>query len=130
VNRSTTDVLPPVSPEERQRLLVEYRRLGLENQAEAHVVYHGPPQVCPWPGCGYRIAAIGFQLDAQGGSEQRARWLKAWWQGPGLVGACPGCCQPVLFGMAEKTTVTDPAGLEESVLPNNWYQKAYLVTCR
>jgi hypothetical protein len=130
MNRSTTDALPPVSPEERQHLLAEYRRLGLENQAEAHMVYHGPHQACPWPGCGYRIAAIGFQLDAQGDQRFLARWLKAWWQGAGLVGACPGCGRLVLFGMAAKTTVMDPAGLEGSVLPDNWYQMAYLVPSR
>lgn len=116
-----------VSPEEVQRGIAEYRRLGFAHRAPAHVVYHGPHQVCPWAGCGYRIAAIGFQLEQMGDPGQVEQWLEAWWQGPGLVGPCPGCGHLVLFGMSDKRAVANAADLKPPLLPRDWYHRAYLV---
>src|SRR5438105_88183 len=52
-----------VSPEEMERRLAEYRAQGFEHRTMPHIVYHDPYIVCPWPGCGYRIAGIDFQLE-------------------------------------------------------------------
>lgn len=127
MSHTTTDAPAAVSPEEVERRIAEYRRLGFEHRAPAHVVYHGPHQVCPWPDCGYRIAGIGFQLDQMGDPVVHEQWLEAWWQGPGLVGPCPGCRRLVLFGMSDKRAVADRAALKTPVLPDDWYQTAYLV---
>jgi len=53
--------------------------------------------------------------------------LAAWWQGPGLAGRCPGCGRYVLFGMTGKQSVQDPAASGLTVLPDDWYQHAYVI---
>ncbi len=118
------------SPEEVRQSIAVYRRLGFENRAPAHVVYHGPHQVCPWAGCGYRIAAIGFQLNQMGNPDQVEQWLKAWWQGPGLVARCPGCHQYVLFGVQEKRSIAATDLRDFFVLPDHWDATTYLVPTR
>ncbi len=116
-----------VPPEEVARRIAEYREVSFEHKAPAQVVYHPPHHFCPWPGCGYRIAAIAFQLEKMGNEELRARWLEAWWRGPGLVGVCPGCGHPVLFGLLDKQPVADSDLILYPALPDNWYQEAYFV---
>lgn len=127
MNRATTETAPAVPAEEVERRIAEYRRLGFERQAPAHVVYHPPHHPCPWPGCGHRIAGIGFELDRMGEATQRSQWMEAWWQGPGLVGACPGCGRHVLFALSEKRAVTDVVAMGSAVLPEDWYRKAHVL---
>lgn len=127
MNPTTHETTSVVPTEEVARRIAEYRHLGFEHRAPAHIVYSEPNQVCPWPGCGYRIAAIGFQLETMGEPSFLTPWLEAWWQGPGLVGRCPGCGQMVLFGMLDKQRVTDPTASPSAVLPEDWHHKAYLV---
>lgn len=115
------------SPEEIQRRVSEYRRIGFERRIPAQVVYHEANHPCPWPGCGLRIAAVHFQLEQLGDPSQTSSWLDAWWKGPGLVARCPGCSRYVLFDLEEKRTVTDPASLEHAVLPDDWQHKAHIV---
>jgi hypothetical protein len=118
---------PRVSPEEKEQLLAEYRRLGFEHRSPAHVVYHGAHVFCPWPDCDHRIAAIGFHLEKMGAPPSVECYLEAWWQGAGLVGNCPSCGRPVLFGMTDKQVVTDLATSGFLALPDDWHQKAFLV---
>src|SRR5437588_12744688 len=98
-----------VSPEEMERRLAEYRAQGFEHRTMPHIVYHDADILCPWPGCGYRIAGIDFQLEKLNDPARYGQLLAAWWQGPGLAGRCPGCGRYVLFGMAGKQTIQDPA---------------------
>jgi hypothetical protein len=123
----TEQAAATVSPEEIERRIAEYRRLGFEHQAAAHVVYQGLNQRCPWPDCDLRIAGIGFQLEKMGDSALLNELLAAWWQGPGLVGRCPSCRRDVLFSLGNKQAVTDPVRLGYTVLPKDWHQKAYVV---
>ncbi len=116
-----------VTPEEEERRIAEYRRLGLQRQAPAQVVYQEPHVACPWPGCGLRIAGIRFNLEKFGDQEAAARWLAAWWKGPGLVGRCPGCGQHVLFEITGKRPVEDPAAFAARLLPDSWHKTAHLV---
>jgi hypothetical protein len=125
MNRTTNE--PDVPPEEVERRIGEYRRIGLERQLPAQVVYHPPEQPCPWPGCGLRIAGIHFQLENVEDEALRKQWLTAWWQGPGLVGCCPGCGRHVLFGLLSKQAVSDPSTMGPAVLPDDWHQKAHIV---
>ena len=117
-----------VPPEEVARRIEEYRRLGYERRATPMVVYHPPSALCPWPGCGYRIDGIHFKLEDWCDSAALDRYLKAWWRGAGLVGRCPGCGKLVLFALTNKSKVTDQSGLTEALLPDDWIDKAHLVS--
>ena len=114
-----------VPPEEVERRIAEYRRICFERQLPAVVVYHDPHVVCPWPGCGLPIQGIRFELEKLAPPAQVSHWLAVWWNGPGLVGRCPGCHQYVLFDVTGKQTVTDAADWPV-VLPDDWYQQAHL----
>jgi hypothetical protein len=116
-----------LTPEEVERRLAEYRSLGFQRKAPAQVVYQEPYLLCPWPKCTQRIDAIHFQLDRWAKQDELDRYLQSWWRGPGLVGNCPGCGQPVLFALTSKSKVTDVSSLANAVLPDDWYAKASLV---
>ncbi len=126
--RTTAETAGSTLPaEEVERRLAEYRRQGFEHRAMPHIVYHAPYLLCPWPGCGFQIGGIDFQLENLNDPGRYSQYLAAWWQGPGLVGRCPGCQQYVLFGMNGKQAVPDPAAAGLTVLPDDWYQKAYIL---
>jgi len=118
----------PVPPEEVERRLAEYRRLGFQRQAPAQVVYQGAAVVCPWEGCGLRIDGIHFRLEQMGDRALQARLLDAWWNGPGLVGTCPRCQRLVLFGLLNKQALSGPVPPGAGIMPGDWSQKAHLVT--
>jgi hypothetical protein len=92
------------------------------------VVYLAASLLCPWPGCGYRIELIDFQLEKMVDSTLYARVMSFWGIDPefGLIGRCPGCGEFVLFGIAAKRCVQDPAGTGLPVLPDDWHQRAYI----
>jgi hypothetical protein len=117
-----------VPAEEVKRRVAEYRRIGFQRQAPAHVVYHEGHHECPWAGCDLRIAGINFRLDLLGDAAQQSAWLAAWWTGPGLVARCPACGRHVLFSLDDKRAVSDPAAWEPAVLPDGWHQHAHVVT--
>ena len=115
-----------VPPEEVGRRITEYRRQGFERQVMPHIIYHGVQIACPWSGCGHQIAGIDFQPEHyEPGVHNQA--LADWWQGPGLVGRCPGCGQYVLFGFSDKKAVADPPPAGLVVLPDDWHQKAFIL---
>ncbi len=125
MSQSTKAAIPTVSPDEVARRIAEYRKIGFERKAMPHIIYHPPWDLCPWPGCGFKIAAIDFQLET-GDAANYASQLAAWWLGAGLVGRCPGCNHHVLFGFNDKRCVTDPKAGGLVVLPDDWYQRAYV----
>jgi hypothetical protein len=127
MSRATEATAPIVPAEEIERRLAEYRRQGFEHQALPHGVYQEPYLLCPWAGCGFRISAIDFQIENTGDPALYKNVLAGWWQGPGVVGRCPGCGKHVLFSMTEKKTVSDPCAAGLTVLPDNWHQTAYIV---
>ena len=116
-----------VPAEEVERRLAEYRRQGFEHQGIPHGVYQDPYVLCPWPGCGFRIAAVDFQIEKSGDPGLYQNVITAWWQGPGVVGCCPGCGRHVLYSMTEKKAVSDPVAAGMMVLPDDWHQTAYIV---
>jgi hypothetical protein len=113
-----------VPPEEVERRIAEYHRRSLERRAPAIIVYAPPHHPCPWPECDTLISGMDFELQELGSSRDVERWLVAWWQGPGLVGRCPGCGRYVLFGYHDKQAVTDPTASPGILLPDDWAQKA------
>jgi hypothetical protein len=113
--------------EETERRLTQYRDEAFKRKAMLHIIYHNQHVLCPWPGCGYKIAGIDFQLEKLNDPNEYNRLLSAWWQGQGLVGRCPGCGQYVLFGMAAKRAVADPIAAGLVMLADDWQQNAYLI---
>lgn len=88
-----------------------------------HITYPNHP-LCPWPGCGLSIAAVDFQVE---NIPERYQELLAAWYSVGIVGRCPGCGKYVLFTPAGKQQVgADPATAGMAVLPDDWYQNAYI----
>jgi hypothetical protein len=117
-----------VSEEEMERRQEEYRQFGWQARGPAHVVYHEKDQPCPWSECTLRIAGIDFQIHKVADSQLCERLMAAWWKGPGLLGRCPGCAKYVLFKLTRKETVFDIGPLASALLPDDWHQRAYLVT--
>ncbi len=126
MNQTKEIVIPTASANEVAQRVREYRRMGFERKAMPHIVYHSPWDICPWPGCGFKIGGIDFQLET-GDSANYTNQLAAWWQGAGLVGRCPGCNQYVLFTFNDKRCVADPKDGGLVVLPDDWHQRAYIV---
>jgi hypothetical protein len=93
-----------------------------------HVVYLAASLLCPWPGCGYRIELIDFQLEKLNDASLYARVMTSWGVQAdfGLVARCPGCQGFVLFGSTSKQRVDDPAATGLPVLPDDWHQTAYI----
>ncbi len=113
--------------EEQERRVAEYRRQGYERRAMPHVIYHAGQVGCPWPGCGFQLAGIDFQLEKYPDPALCARCLAAWWQGLGLVGKCPGCKRLVLFTMEGKRAVDEAEATSYVLLPDDWFEKAYVL---
>ncbi len=127
MNRTFDISTEQVPPEEVERRVQEYRRLGYQRRLPVQVVYPDSEWKCPWSNCNYRIAGIHFQLEKMGDANAQERLLAAWWQGPGLVGKCPCCNRYVLYGLREKRTIADPTSMAEALMPEKWQQVAHLV---
>ena len=122
-----TATTAPLPPEEIEKRIEEYRRISFERRLSPQVVYQPPFQVCPTPGCNQRIDGIHFQMEKWVQGADLDRFLKAWWCESGLVGRCPGCGNYILFGLTSKIMVSNP-NREDVVLPDNWAEKAHLVS--
>ncbi len=127
MDRSTSVAMTAVRPEEVERRIEEYRREGFKRRAMPHGVYEDPYIVCPWAGCGYRIAGVDFHIEKMAAPGLYAQVISAWWQGPGIVGRCPGCGRYVLFSLSAKQPVDDPTAAGLTLLPDDWHQYAYII---
>ena len=94
-----------------------------------HAVYFAASMLCPWPGCGYGIAMIDFQLERLNDPLLYARVMKDWGSDPefGLIGRSPGCRDFVLFTSDRKVAVTEPLATGLPVLPDNWHDNSCIV---
>src|SRR5438876_4538002 len=126
MNRIIQDREPTVSQNDERYWIDEYRQEGFKRQAMPHIIYHHPFQLCPWPGCGFRIAAIDFRIEKIDDPNHKKELLAAWWQGPGFIGRCPGCGKYVLYSMDGKQSISDAAVQGYKMLPEDWYQSAFL----
>jgi hypothetical protein len=116
------------STEELAGRIAEFHRAGHESQTMPHVIYHGSQVLCPWPGCGFSIRGIDFQLERLADPAYRKQLMLAWYQGPGFAGRCPGCGKWVLFRLLVKECVDDPAAAGLVTLPSDWHQRAFVQT--
>src|SRR5262245_21002466 len=94
-----------------------------------HAAYYGLSILCPWPGCGFRIALVDFRLEMGGNPGLSARAVSSWGRDPdfGLVGRCPGCGQYVLFGAGIKRPIEDPSGTGLPLLSDDWHLLALIL---
>ncbi len=93
-----------------------------------HAVYPMAFLVCPWPGCGYPLEIVDFQLERGADAALYARVVLAWnlQADYGVVGRCPGCNQFVWFGRDEKRAVGEPVPAGFEVLPDDWHRMAFM----
>jgi hypothetical protein len=100
-----------------------YREGGLRAMASPHVHYDDP--ACPHPGCSHRMDWIDFELDLRGDPEGIHNPLvRAWWEGRGFVGRCPGCSNWIRFTILGMEAIPDDRADQYARLPNDWHSVA------
>jgi hypothetical protein len=122
-----TDTLTPATTptaEDLEHMHAVYRRGGEERQMAPHVVYADP--TCPHPGCGQRLQAIDFRLEAHGRAVHDPL-VRAWWNDTGFAGRCPACGGWIHFTIRAKRALTadEAAGLPQ--LPDHWHAVATIL---
>ena len=106
--------------DEIERLDRTYRDGGLRVMASPHVHYDDP--ACPHPGCGHRMEWIDFKLELHGDPKGVYEPLvRAWWDGTGFAGRCPGCGGWLRFTtLGVSPLVDEDAARSLPRLPVNW----------
>jgi hypothetical protein len=102
---------------ELERMHALYRQGGGKRHMAPHIVYSEPG--CPYPGCGQRLQAIDFRLEAYGPAVHDPL-VRAWWDDTGFVGRCPHCGGWIHFTIRDKRAVTDEEAAQFLRLPDDW----------
>jgi hypothetical protein len=120
------DVLAPLTPsaDEVERMHALYRKGGEDRQMAPHIVY--ADAACPHPGCGQRLQAIDFCLEAHGRAVHDPL-VRAWWSDAGFAGRCPGCGGWIHFTIRGKRAVTAKEAGQLPQLPDNWASAATIL---
>jgi hypothetical protein len=103
--------------------LEEYDRIfregGLRAMASPQVHYQDPN--CPHPGCSQKMEWIDFKLALFGDPEGVYKPLvRAWWDGTGFAGRCPGCGGWIRFTTLRMEAIGDEQAARLPRLPDNW----------
>jgi hypothetical protein len=101
-----------------------YRQGGEERQMAPHVVYADAH--CPHPGCGERLQAIDFRLEAHGRAVHDPL-VRAWWKDTGFAGRCPRCGGWIHFTIRGKRALTAAEAAQLPQLPDNWHSVATIL---
>jgi hypothetical protein len=100
-----------------------YREGGLRAMASPHVHYDDPN--CPHPGCPHQMEWIDFKLELHGDPEGIYKPLvRAWWDGRGFVGRCPGCRNWIRFTTLGMQSIPEDRADQFLQLPENWQSVA------
>jgi hypothetical protein len=100
-----------------------YREGGLRAMASPHV-HHDDP-ACPHPGCYQRMEWIDFTLEPHGDPEGIYKPLvRAWWEGRGFVGRCPGCSNWIRSTTLGIEAIFDDRMDQYPRLPDDWHTVA------
>ena len=111
------DMLFSLETEELDRI---YREGGLRQMASPHI--HYSDSQCPHPDCDHRMEWIDFRIGPFGDKKKSYEPLvRAWWEGTGFVGRCPGCSRPIRFTTLKMEALKgeQSAGLPQ--LPDDWH---------
>ena len=101
-----------------------YRRGGEERQRPPHIVY--VEATCPHPGCGCRLQAIDFRLEAHGPAVHDPL-VRAWWNDTGFAGRCPQCGGWIHFTIRAKRAITPEEAAQLPQLSDNWAAEALIL---
>ena len=93
-----------------------------------HAVYDDANVLCPWPGCGYLIALVDFQLERLNRPDLYNRVMLGWGRrdGFGVIAPCPGCRRHVLFTDMGKVALEHPDQHDLPRLPDDWHERAVI----
>jgi hypothetical protein len=101
-----------------------YRQGGLNRQMAPHIVYH--EENCPHAGCGQRMQAIDFCVEAYGPAVHDPL-VRAWWDDTGFAGKCPHCGGWIHFTIRGKQAITPAEAAQLPQLPDDWHAHAVIV---
>src|SRR5437867_4406311 len=101
-----------------------YRKGGEERHMAPHVVYTAPD--CPHPGCGFRMQAIDFRVDAYG-PVIHDPLVRSWWNDTGFAGRCPHCGGWIHFTIRGKKAISAPEAAHLPQLPDDWHGTAIIL---
>jgi hypothetical protein len=101
-----------------------YRQGGGERHMAPHIVY--ADGTCPHAGCGQRMQAIDFRLEAYGKGVHDPL-VRAWWDDTGFAGRCPACDGWIHFTIHAKRAVTAEDAARLPQLPDDWHAVAILL---
>lgn len=97
-----------------------YREGGLRQMASPHVHYHEPD--CPHPGCNHKMEWIDFQIELYGDRERiYTPLVRAWWEGTGFSGRCPGCGGWIRFTTLRMEALDAEPATQLPRLPEHWH---------
>jgi hypothetical protein len=97
-----------------------YRQGGLRAMASPHV--HYDDSKCPHADCSHHMEWIDFKLELHGDPAGIYEPLvRAWWEGTGFVGRCPGCHGWVRFTTLRMEALDDQQAGSYPQLPENWH---------
>src|SRR5438477_9380093 len=111
--------LPGVSTaQELEQMHAVYRQGGAERRMAPHIVYS--EEACPHVGCGFRMQAIDFRLEAYGPAVHDPL-VRAWWNDVGFAGRCPSCDGWIHFTIQGKRAISPEAAAALPNLPEDWH---------
>jgi hypothetical protein len=109
--------------DDMERMHEVYRQGGEKHQMAPHVVYGD--NTCPH-GCGRRMQAIDFRLEAYGPTVHDPL-VRAWWNDHGFAGRCPQCGSWIHFTIRGKRAISATEANQLPQLPDDWHQKAIIL---
>ncbi len=110
--------------EELERMHNLYRQGGQKRGLAPHIVY--ADESCPYAGCGQRMQAIDFRVEAYGPTVHDPL-VRAWWSDVGFAGRCPKCGGWIHFTIRAKRAITAEEASALPRLPDDWHQNAILL---
>jgi len=114
----------PTTPEQIEKMHALYRKGGGDRQMAPHIVYGDAG--CPHAGCGHRMQAIDFRLEAYGPTVHDPL-VRAWWNDTGFAGRCPHCGGWIHFTIRSKRAITAEEVATLPRLPDDWHAIALVL---
>jgi hypothetical protein len=117
---------PPERPTaaEIEHMDALYREGGQKRHLAPHIVYG--ESGCPYPGCGQKLQALDFCLEAYGPAVHDPL-VRAWWNDTGFAGRCPSCGGWIHFTIHEKRAVSAAEAALLPMLPDDWNKNAMIL---